>query len=95
MDFVPGGAQRFLELVCLLHRRAPSEVDIARHSGVLPSLVDQMLVRLKERELLAHTPGQPGSSCNVFATQPLLVDSNGGGLRCSGYDQERMKVCVQ
>jgi len=38
----------FIHQYTLLHGRAPAEVDIARHVGVLPSLVHQMVVRLKE-----------------------------------------------
>lgn len=51
----------FIHQYTLLHGCAPAEVDIARHVGVLPSLVHQMVVRLKERGLIAHTPGQPRS----------------------------------
>jgi hypothetical protein len=51
----------FIQHYTLLNGRAPAEVDIARHLGVLPSLVHQMVVRLKERGLIAHTPGQPRS----------------------------------
>src|SRR5512141_2153007 len=51
----------FIHQYTLLHGRAPTEVDIARHVGVLPSLVHQMVVRLKDRGLIAHTPGQARS----------------------------------
>jgi hypothetical protein len=51
----------FIHHYTLLHGRAPAEVDIARYVGVLPSLVHQMVVRLKERGLIAHTPGQTRS----------------------------------
>ena len=62
----------FIHQYTLLHGRAPAEVDIARHVGVLPSLVHQMVVRLKERGLIAHTPGQPRSIRVLVPAEDLL-----------------------
>lgn len=61
----------FIHQYTLLNGRAPAEVDIARYVGVLPSLVHQMVVRLKDRGLIAHTPGQPRSIRVLVAVDEL------------------------
>ncbi len=51
----------FIHHHTVLHGCAPTEMDIARHVGVSPPLVHQMVVRLKERGLISHTPHRPRS----------------------------------
>jgi len=59
----------FIRRYCDLHKRPPSEVDIAQHLGVSAPAAHQMVLTLEARGLLARTP-RGARSLRVLLEQP-------------------------